>query len=1385
MKKYLIAIWAVLMCFKAGAQTTSWTAVLPSKFPTNVSGQIHGISRISQLKFHPSNPAKMYAVSARGGLFLSTDTGKNWTVAPGTDFMTYARLASVCIDPTDDQILYVGTGDHNYYYTGLGVLKSTNGGNTFSQIGLSGRLVIDMIMDPNDHLTIVAITDAGIYKTTNGGTTWTLKSATRAMDDLKQKTPTSRTLYAASVDTAFFRSSDFGDTWTQISTGITLPSGVTTGDGCRIALTPADTNLIYLGMIGNGGMLYKSTNGGNSFSPVKTAASPYLSYYSNVSSSSSQGDYNFGLGVDRLNPNKVYFVAHNVWRSLDGGSNWSQLTNWWQTCHTDMHQIFTSPYNNNKLYNMNDGGVWMSTDSGTNWTPVSDGIAGYEIYHGNCSPTRSDMISIGTQDNGELYANSTGWFTNRGGDWTSQCAFDYRTNSAMVYYYSSNKRRLVTGSEATYGLPAQVTQLHDIAFNRSNTALAFVADSFIYRSTNIQAGTPSWTQIAALGKKVMAMHSRYGDPNTLYIITNDATIYVSTNALAATPTFTSYSLPNSTNSAASITSIRSNPNVLYVTCNTKVYRSADNGSTWTNITFNLPSTNHIRILADEYYSNNELVFIASNNTVYYKVANANAWTIYDTGLPSRPTVIDLSFYNDSTANTLLRVATYGRGMWQRDISDVRALKARMLVDNNNPCTGDSVHFRDVSTGEVTTRNWTFPGGTPSTSTASNPVVTYGSSGAYQVILTVSNGVTTKSDTQLNFISTLGRNLPLVEGFESATFPPSGWVNHDNATAGKLWTRTTSAGGYGLSSASLFFDHWGLPTIGERDDIQTMTLDLHNYNSAKLTFDLAYRVFTGFLRDSLAVYVSTNCGSTFTKVYQKGGNTLSTAGTASTYFTPTASQWRTDTINLNAYLGQTIMLRFEDINGYSSQLYIDNINLNATVAVNAGRDTILCNGSGATIGSSAVSGLNYTWNPVIGLSASNTSDPAATPAVTTSYICTASHSLSGISNNDTVLVQVKSGANNATLPTTANHAVSLSEECTDNGWTYYADPADHSKWLFGIYKNGNTFTANVTLGVKSYPYDSVQDAPHQRAVYALSTFWNVTLSSGAVTNPVSVRFFFNNNDLDLLQSRAAALAASFPTGVAHAVEWIKTNNTAYSPALITAATIANKIVPNPTVVTGTLHGISYAEYQDLSGFSGGTAGIRISSNGAALPVKLLYLKAEAISNSYIDVSWATASEINNKGFELQRSTDALNFENIKWVNGAGNSNTTLTYQYNDKTVVPGTIYYYRLKALDEDGNSEYSNVVSASLFSVKGFVVEELRPNPAIREAYVNVSTNEEQTVSLMVYDLLGRMISNKEWKLSAGLNGATIDISGFSAGTYQVAIKAGNTVVTKKLSVVR
>jgi photosystem II stability/assembly factor-like uncharacterized protein len=1064
MKKRFILYILVSLMLNAVGQNASWNAVLPAQFPTNSSGQINGISRVSQMKFSPTDSNKMYAMSARGGLFITGDGGHNWSVAPGTDFMPYARLASVCIDYTNDSIIYIGTGDHDYYYGGSGVWKSVDGGQTFNQTSFNSAMVLEIIMDPANHNNLVAATNKGIYKSYDAGGIWTAKTATNIQfDDMKKvESPLSATLFAATTDSTLYRSADFGETWTQLTNGIQLPAGITSGDGCRIALTPADTNVVYLGMVANGGTIYKSVDWGNTFSAVKSTPAPYLTYYDDTSTSGTQGDYNFAIGADRSNPQILYLVAQNVWRSLDGGVTWTELTHWWANVHTDMHQVTVSPYNLSQVWNMNDGGVWLSTDTGDNWTPMSNGIAGEEIYHGNCSPTRRDMISIGTQDNGELYADSVGWYTNRGGDWGPECAFDFRPFSDEVYYFDQVTRRTVNGGDNTFGL--NVTGIEDMAFNRANPNLAFVADSAIYRTTDLLADTPTWTLIYSLNKPIQAIHSDLTDTNKLYIITSDNTFYVSNNAMAASPTFNAVTLPGAANNAASITSIKGKPGVVYITGNTKAYRSADTGTTWTNISFNLPSVNQVRILGDEFYPDSETVFVASNDAVYYKTVNQSQWTLFSNALPSRPTISDMSIYNDTTANAILRVAVYGRGMWQVPIAGLRPLQAIMTASTQTACRGVPITFSDVSNGTETSRLWSFPGGTPSTSIAVNPVVTYNAFGAYNATLTVYNGSDSSSVTKTYYIIVdAGMQLNIAEGFESDTFPRTQWTLVDVNSDGYSWQWDSTAGAYGTSLACMFFDNFYEDAGGKVNDILTPKYDFTGYDSIWLTFDHAYRVYTDSTEiDSFAILISNDCGATFNTIYYKGGAQFATVPTLGGYTSPAPGDWQTDTVNLSAYTGETVILDFRNIGHYGNDIFIDNIDISAHVLSNTGTDTTICSGTTANIGVAPVNGVSYSWSPATGLSNFTISNPVASPDSNITYILTATQDSSHLFSIDTIQINVTTSVTPA-VAISSNPAQNI---CLGSNVTFlanisYGGPSPSFLWLV----NG------LNVGIDSVNYSS--------------------------------------------------------------------------------------------------------------------------------------------------------------------------------------------------------------------------------------------------------------------------------------------------------------------------
>ncbi|WP_317897114.1 LamG-like jellyroll fold domain-containing protein [Aurantibacillus circumpalustris] len=753
------------------SQLANWTPVPGgTNFPTNVSGQINGIARISQMKFHPTNTSKFYCVTGEGGLFLTNNQASSWTVAPGTETLT-SSCAAICVDYTNDQIFYLGTGDANYYSNGIGILKSTNGGASFSATGLTNCLVIEILQNPTNASEFVAATNKGIYKSTNSGATWIATTATTLQFcDLKANaTPSSQILYSATRENVpkLLRSIDYGSTWTQITSGIVVSNTVITG-GARIAVTPADPNVVYFEVIGDGGIVHKSNDAGLNFILKKPGGSPFLTYYSNTVTSSSQGNYNNAITVDLVDPAKIWLQSHNTWFSSDSGATWTMQTFWANIVHTDMHQIQKAPFDNSKLYSCNDGGVWLSTDGGNNWVTKSDGLYAMEIGSetGVSSFVDKDFVSIGTQDNGRLYANTNGWFTNGGGDDYAQRQFDYNGN---IYFDGVNRQINHTGASGPYNLPT--TNWNAFGFNRTNPNLGFVGYTDVYRTTNLNSSSPTWTAISNFNQTIRAIHSCISDPNRLYVLLNNGTMYVSTNALSMSPTFLLYVLPSgaSASNRGSIVSVVGNPNVVYVCANNIVYRSANSGSTWTNITYNLPNVTHRRILAEDFDGSQELVFVATNNAVYYKKASQTTWTNYSTNLPSRRSPTGFSMFDNGTNQARIRYASFGRAIWESGFDNLRAYNAAIIFNSDTTltCSSPSLKLEDGSVGinnGPLTYTWNFPGGTPTTVNTSTASVTYTVSGTYIISLTIKdalNAISTK--TLSKFIQVINCNTDTIPG----------------------------------------------------------------------------------------------------------------------------------------------------------------------------------------------------------------------------------------------------------------------------------------------------------------------------------------------------------------------------------------------------------------------------------------------------------------------------------------------------------------------------------------------------------------------------------------------------------------------------------------------
>ncbi|MFN0187757.1 MAG: S8 family serine peptidase [Bacteroidia bacterium] len=179
--------------------------------------------------------------------------------------------------------------------------------------------------------------------------------------------------------------------------------------------------------------------------------------------------------------------------------------------------------------------------------------------------------------------------------------------------------------------------------------------------------------------------------------------------------------------------------------------------------------------------------------------------------------------------------------------------------------------------------------------------------------------------------------PITQNFELATFPPSGWAI-DNTNGSYTWERRTGiVGATGATTAATYINNYAYNAPGAQDMLSTYVVSYTSGGSPLLTFDVSYARYSTTLFDGLRVEVSTDCGGSWTPSgYLKSDLVLATAGTLTGAFTPTlASQWRRDSVDLSAWTGQNVMVRFVNINGYGNNLYVDNINfaVNTTSTLN--------------------------------------------------------------------------------------------------------------------------------------------------------------------------------------------------------------------------------------------------------------------------------------------------------------------------------------------------------------------------------------------------------------------------------------------------------------------
>ncbi len=179
----------------------------------------------------------------------------------------------------------------------------------------------------------------------------------------------------------------------------------------------------------------------------------------------------------------------------------------------------------------------------------------------------------------------------------------------------------------------------------------------------------------------------------------------------------------------------------------------------------------------------------------------------------------------------------------------------------------------------------------------------------------------------------------------------------------------------------------------------------------------------------------------------------------------------------------------------------------------------------------------------------------------------------------------------------------------------------------------------------------------------------------------------------------------------------------------------------------------------------------TGNLRALPVTLINFSGE-VQGKQNFLHWTTATEQNNTGFEIQRSSDGNNFNKIGFANTKainGNSNNKITYDFTDADYLAST-NYYRLKQIDKDGKFSYSNIVVLKDNNAPASGLSAVYPNPAKNTLNVKIASQSNHAITLMITDLNGKSLLNKITNISNGESIVQLNVAQLSSGTYFLKI---------------
>jgi PKD repeat protein len=268
------------------------------------------------------------------------------------------------------------------------------------------------------------------------------------------------------------------------------------------------------------------------------------------------------------------------------------------------------------------------------------------------------------------------------------------------------------------------------------------------------------------------------------------------------------------------------------------------------------------------------------------------------------------------------------------VSSAVLCRAAFSSDKRLICPGNSIAFVNTSYhGAVSSYSWKFQGGSPATSTAANPTVSYAAAGTYSVELTVSDGSTTLTTSKQQYVivqtTTASVAYPFTEGFETLTDLNSGGWFTNNLDSSGTWKLTNAAASGGSKSAMI---HNFSTTLNGRDELYSKPINLSGATSLNLSFKYAFARKDTSNHDQLQVFCMSSCNGATVQRLSLTGGALETTTLKSNDFVPTSSEWKTATTLIPSFLWtNAFRMKFVFSSNGGNNIYIDDINL----AIDAG------------------------------------------------------------------------------------------------------------------------------------------------------------------------------------------------------------------------------------------------------------------------------------------------------------------------------------------------------------------------------------------------------------------------------------------------------------------